>query len=110
MSAICSRYRVSAIFNSSGSLAEPVALVNLPTTTGAACAALYSVKTYGNAGIVPGVTATEITLEGNDRRLNGGLIMKGNVLRKTASPLRRTGNSTDFDGRSRRVFLGASHA
>jgi len=67
-----------------GTLAEPVAVVNLPLTTGTACAAFYSVKTFGNPGIVPGVTATEITLEGNDRRLVGGLIMKGNVLRSGA--------------------------
>ena len=64
-----------------GNSAEPVAVVNLPLTTGTACAAFYSVKTFGNPGVVPGVTATEITLEGTDRRLVGGLIMKGNVLR-----------------------------
>jgi len=64
--------------------AEPLAVVNLSTTSGVACAAFYSVKTFGNPGIVPGVTATEITLQGNDRRLVGGLIMKGNVLRSGA--------------------------
>lgn len=72
---------VSAVFENR---AEPLAVVNLPATTGVACAAFYSIKTFGNPGILPGVTATEITLQGNDRRLVGGLIMKGNVLRSGA--------------------------